>query len=261
LEAERTVWIACAEGEWHTFPPRLAAALAGTPRLRLTALGGSISGEHLQRYLTKWQPDALGLSVTLTANLIGAARSIRAARESGVPVIAGGAAWGEWQQRAHKLGAQLFLADPADLVTAVDEVSAQTGMQELPDIPEEVLLLERAPEELLRRAFERQRQGSVWMQNMNATQEQRTLEDFAWMARHAATAVLCEDTTIVRDLLDWLLTLLTPRGVPGRTILDSALYLAERVEGVAPQAAAILSEQALAAQAALTDPAGEIERA
>ena len=258
-DADQVVWMACAEGEWHTFPPRLAAALARGPRLRLIALGGSISDEHLQRYLSKSQPDALALSATMPVNLVGAARSIRAARSAGVPVVVGGAAWGGDQRRATKLGAQVFVSDPADLSAAVDGLSPHSGIGDLPTIPVEVALLERPPVELLRRALDQQREASVWMQRLNSRHEQRMLEDLEWMARHAAAAVLCDDETIVQDSFEWLLTLLTPQGVPGRVVLDSALYLADAVDGLAPRAAELLNSQALAAQVA-TSPVPVIAR-
>jgi hypothetical protein len=68
--------------------------------------------------------------------------------------------------------------------------------------------------------------------------------DLAWMARHAANAVACDDATIVRDLFQWLRRVLTPRGVPPTAVFDSAHYLAETVQPVAPRAAQILQQEA-----------------
>jgi hypothetical protein len=60
------------------------------------------------------------------------------------------------------------------------------------------------------------------------------------LARHAAAAVACDDPTIIRQLLDWLVGLLTPRGVPVAAVLESGFYLADSIEADAPTAAEML---------------------
>jgi methanogenic corrinoid protein MtbC1 len=100
----RRIALACAEGEWHTMPARLAAELARTSALDVVMLGPSIPATHLQRYLRAASPTALALSATMPTNLIGASRSIQAARAEGIPVLVGGAAWGIGQHRAPPAG-------------------------------------------------------------------------------------------------------------------------------------------------------------
>jgi hypothetical protein len=238
------VVLACAEGEWHTFPPRLAAELSRSPDLRILPLGGSISADHLRRSLRAARPAVLALSVTLTANLVGAARSIRAAVEEGVPVVVGGAAWGGSQERARTLGASAYLGDPTSLGDVIAGLEGPPPVSSLPRIPDEALLLDSPPQELMRLAYDHQLAHSPWMRSMTPYQVEETMRDFAWMARHAANAVLLDDPTIVGDLLRWLLDLLEPRGVPGGVVLDSALYLANAVNPVAPRAATVLRGEA-----------------
>ena len=79
---------------------------------------------------------------------------------------------------------------------------------------------------------------------MSPFQRDRSLEDLRWIARHAAAAVACDDPTIVRDIVTWLIELLTPRGVPVETVLDSVRYLADSVESEAPVAACLLRQEA-----------------
>lgn len=243
--ADVRVIMVCAAGEWHTFPLRLAATVAArSEQLRLTVLGGSVSGDHLRMFLRNAEVDAVALSTTMTAHLIGAAENIRAATEEGVPVVVGGAAWGTGQSRARRLGAALHLRDPSQLAAAVASLDGPRPVADLPDLPQEALLLDSPPEELLRLALKRQAATTPWMRGLTEAQERHTLNDFAWMARHAANAVACDDATIVGDLLVWLLEVLTPRGVPSDLVLDSALHLADAVEPVAPMAAGLLRQQA-----------------
>lgn len=244
----------CTQGEWHTFPLRLAAAVASrSPDIQLTVLGGSISGEHLRRFIRGARPVAVALSTTLSAHLIGAARSIRAACEEGVPVVVGGAAWGEGQHRARRLGANLHVSDPTQLAAAVASLDGPRPVCELPTIAAEALLLDDPPRDLIRLALTRQARSTDSLHDMSEAQEEQALTDLSWLARHAANAVACDEPTIVGEVLHWLVRLSRPRGTPATAVLDAARYLAETVEPVAPVASRILHQQADEARA-LTDP-------
>lgn len=242
--ARRHVVLACAEGEWHTFPARLAADLARTSTLDVTLVGGSVPTAHLQRCLQDLRPDALAVSTTMPSNLIGAARSISAARGEGIPVVVGGAAWGRGQHRAHRLGADAHVEDPADLAGVLEAGMLQATSAAPPSIPVEALLLDSPSPEVLLVALERQVAAHPWMRSMSTRQRADTLDDLRWLARYTGASLACEDPTILRDLLDWLTALLEPRGVPVSAIYDSCLYLAEAVEPEAPGGAALLRDEA-----------------
>jgi methanogenic corrinoid protein MtbC1 len=248
--AARRVVLACAEGEWHTMPARLAAELARSPRLDVVMLGGNVPAAHLQRHLRAMTPTALALSVTMPTNLIGASRSIQAARAEGVPVIVGGAAWGKGQHRARRLGADLHLENPEEMwqviddVEDIDDVTGPPPPLEEHPIPAEALLLDSPSPQMLELVLERQRAASSWMRSMTPYQRDQCYQDLTWMARYAAASVACDDPTIVRDLLSWLQGMLVPLGVPAAAILDGCSYLADAVEHDAPTAAAILRQEA-----------------
>ncbi len=240
----KTVLLACADGEWHTFPARLATALNGdSASVRVLQLGGSISADHLRRYLRNAAPDALAVSTTLTTHLIGAARSIRAGCEEGVPVIVGGRAWGGSQERARRLGANLYLRDASELAAALAECAGPRPVSELPVVPEEAILLDDPPEALLHQAHAQQLRVCRWLKTASARAEREALRDLRWIVRHAANAVACEDSSILGEHLDWQLGLATPRGTPHTVLLDGCLHLADAVESVAPSAASVLREQ------------------
>jgi methanogenic corrinoid protein MtbC1 len=236
--------LACAEGEWHTFPARLTADLARTGSLDIVMLGGSVPADHLQRHLRARRPRALALSCTMVTNLIGAVRSIAAAHAEGIPVIVGGAAWGPGQHRARRLGADLRVDEASDLPAAVVAMQSLEPSNAGRSVPIEALLLDAVPPELLQVALQRQCATSAWMRDMSPFQRDRSLEDLRWIARHAAAAVACDDPTIVRDIVTWLIELLIPRGVPVKTVLDSVRYLADSVESEAPVAASLLRQEA-----------------
>jgi hypothetical protein len=101
-------------------------------------------------------------------------------------------------------------------------------------------LLDAAPRELLMIALERQCAANPWMRGMRPYQRERSLEDLGWLARHAAAAVACDDPTIIRQLLDWLVGLLTPRGVPGCRRSGEWLLSRRQHRGDAPTAAEML---------------------
>lgn len=233
--------VACAEGEWHSLPARLAGELTQAGDVDVVFLGGSIPAEHLQQYLASMSADALALSCTLATNLLGAARSIEAAHAEGVPVVVGGSAWGPGQQRAQRLGADRRMDDPAAIAGILGEL---TGPWERPQIPLEALVLDAPPRELLLLALERQCAASSWMVDMTAFQRDRWLEDLGLLARHAAAGVACDDPSVLGDLLVWLLDPVTRRGIAPQALRDGCHFLADAVEPEAPLAAALLRDQA-----------------
>jgi methanogenic corrinoid protein MtbC1 len=239
-----TVVFACAEGEWHTFPARLAAELLAGTGARSVFLGASVPADHLSRRLEASQPDVLALSCTMPTNLIGAWRSIRAAHELGVPVAVGGRAWGLDDVRAGALGADRRLDDVVELARSRIE-----GVAAAVELPLEALQLDVPDSDVLLLALDRQVAATPWMQTMSDYRRRATLDDLAWLARHAAAAVATSDPRILHELLDWLVALLTPRGVPAAAVIDSCYYLADAVEPTAPLAAGLLRTEADAARA------------
>lgn len=248
------VVLACAEGEWHTMPARLAAALARTPELDVVPLGGSVPAEHLARHLRGARPAALALSCTMATNLVGAARTIAAAHEEGVPVVVGGAAWGPGRHRADRLGADLRLDDPAALgraVAALDVLPAR----EPEGLPVEAMLLDEPRHETLLRALERHGAASAWVRRTSEYARQRTVEDLRLLCRYAAAAIACDDPTVLREMLAWLVELLAPRAVPAAVVLDGCGHLADAVEAETPSGARLLRAEAELAYRAVRVPA------
>ena len=108
--------VACVEGEWHSLPARMAAEILRVRGWDVTYLGPSLPADDLARYVEFQRPDVVGLSCSMPVSLKGAARSIDACREVGVPVLAGGTGFGPDGRYASRLGASAWTADAVQAV-------------------------------------------------------------------------------------------------------------------------------------------------
>ncbi|QGG40759.1 B12-binding domain-containing protein [Aeromicrobium yanjiei] len=229
------VAVACAEGEWHSMPARMAAAIAGaTGRVRVTMLGPSMPARHLHRRLSAGDIDVLALSCTMPTNLIGAAGCVAAAHDAGVPVIAGGRAFGDSPRRADAIGADRWAHD-AELILGTPP--ALTGRSR--DVSAEILMLDAPDEATVSAAQDRMMAAFPELSSMTAYQHARTREDLVWILRHTAAAVLTDDPSIVQHLLTWLCDLLR-EDVPASTIITTAELMADTLEPLSPTGAAML---------------------
>lgn len=230
----RHVAVTCAEGEWHTLPARMAAAIAAAGDVRVTVLGPSMPADHLGRRLQTGDVDVLALSCTVPTNLVGAARCVQAAHAAGVPVVAGGRAFGGDARRAEAIGADAWAADAAELAAPSPALAGRPV-----DIPTEVLLLDAPGDAVVQVVYERLVGAYPRVGQLAAWQRQRTREDLAWMSRYSGAAVLTGDPTVLDDFLAWALRLLDRR-VPADVLTTSAHLVADTVEPDAPRGAAML---------------------
>jgi len=230
----RHVALTCGEGEWHTLPARMVSALAAASDIRVSMLGPSLPAEQLGRRLRAGDVDLVALSCTMPTNLIGAARSIAAAHDAGVPVLAGGRAFGNTARRAYAIGADAWASDPAALMTAAPSLSGRSS-----DVPPEVQLLDAVSAATIEVAYERMLTAFPRLAQMTPSQQAHTREDFRWMARYTAAALLTDDATILDDFLSWLCHLLDGR-VPAAVIKACAHLAADAFEQDAPAGAGLL---------------------
>ena len=218
LEGGPSVAVACAEGEWHALPPRMAAALAAEAGADVTVLGPSMPADHLERRLRLGDVDVLALSCTVPTNLLGAARCVAAAHAAGLPVVAGGRAFAGRPQRAAGIGADLL----ADAPERLAEVPPAAGDDVV--VPAEALWLDSAPESTVEDLL-----------------HGRAREDVRWLLRSTGAAVLTDDDTLLDDALAALLRTAHGR-VPDRVVLDAADVVAAGIVPRAPRGAALLHD-------------------
>lgn len=247
------VVVACAEGEWHSLPARMAGELLRADDLEVSVLGAGIPVDRLRQYLAT-DPDVLALSATMPTSLVGAARSIAAARAEGVPVVVGGGAWGDGQRRARALGAHLRLDDIRQLRDRIEEIRTWDPPP-LPVVPAETSWLEEVPRDVVDAALDR-RYDDARTPDAGDGPRAEEHKELRWIAQHTAAAVLCDDPTVVADVLRWLLAMKEARGLPGAAVLDGACCLADVIEAAAPRAAAILRREVASLDPALLEQPG-----
>lgn len=136
--------IACAEGEWHVLPTRIAALALTRAGWPVSFLGASTPADQLERYLAKLDAVALGLSCSRSVNLVGAQRSVTAAHRAGTPVLVSGAGFGADPDRASAIGADAWGVDVAAALAVLDgwlvappDLATPTGDVAGCDIPAE----------------------------------------------------------------------------------------------------------------------------
>jgi methanogenic corrinoid protein MtbC1 len=89
-QARGRVAVVAAEGEWHALPVRLAGHAFARAGLEVVYLGAGVPADDVARTLPALGVDALAVSVTVPANLFGAARTVAAGRAASLPVLLGG---------------------------------------------------------------------------------------------------------------------------------------------------------------------------
>jgi methanogenic corrinoid protein MtbC1 len=216
---EQTVVVACAEEEWHVLPARMFAEQLRAAGWDVVFLGASTPAEHLQRFVAAEQPAAVAVSCTVPLYLHGARRAIAAGHAAGVPVLAGGAAFGAAPDRAAAIGADAWASTldgavatlsgwvsnrPPLAAPLVDDAPALTAGAERP------LIVERAMSALASR-FPPLADYTNW-------QLARTREDLDYILRFAEASVLTGDDSISTGFASWLKSVLAARGLPDGTV-------------------------------------------
>lgn len=103
--------LACAHGELHGSAGRMFSLQLREAGIDVRFIGASAPVEEIERHLRESPPDALGVSCTMSATLVGAAKMVAAARRVGVPVLAGGPAFSRSPRAADLLGVDVVADD------------------------------------------------------------------------------------------------------------------------------------------------------
>jgi methanogenic corrinoid protein MtbC1 len=196
--------VACAEGEWHTLPARLAAERLRAKGHHVAFIGPTPTPAHLGRYLQQTGATALGLSCTLDANLPGARRCIEAAHAVGVPVVGGGAAFDGRELRGLQVG--------VDAVNGVDELAAflrKPAVRMAEGVPtaranrQEAIDLEVASGSVVDATMAELALRSPPLRRFDRGQIAQLRDHLVWLTRYAGAAVDLVDPTILPEYLDW----------------------------------------------------------
>ena len=189
------VVVSCAEGEDHSLPARMVAAYLIYLGWRVTFLGATLPAADLGAFLDEHQPAALLLSCTAHGNLLGARACIKAAHRAGVPVIAGGFAFGANSHRAEALGADGWVPDPRQLEHLLDSWDPDLAAAEAKVLTDEdAIMLADALPGLIETAV---------TEELGGVSVAPTRADLSLLGESLTAAVLLNDRSLIDDFVTW----------------------------------------------------------
>jgi hypothetical protein len=198
----------------------------------------------------------LAVSCNLALFFGGVTRLADAAHRHDIPVLAGGQALGREPGRAASLGADAWAAGIGDAIAVLrgwrhrrPHVSADPT----PARSAAVHLAFIAPE-IAREALRSLSAGYPPAASFNEKQLARAREQLVTITRFTAAARLVDDQTVLTEMLDWLRTFLTSRGVPAAALTAALSALAPIIRRADPGAARLVLD-ALRDEPALTPSA------
>lgn len=235
------VVVACMDGEWHALPPRLVAEVLRLRGWQVTFLGASVPAPHLVSYLHRHDAHAVALACALPMRLPHAHRMIEACRRVDVPVVVGGRGFGADGRWARKLGVAWAPGAPSAADLIADERTLRrvppAELSHLADDEYTSLLKRRG--ELIDGALAELRERDPGARDYTPSQMDSTVSDLGYIVDFLAAALYVDDATLFTEFVDWLVEILTSRGVPAPT-LGSTLEHYGRVLHDFPRAARFL---------------------
>ncbi|MER7665764.1 cobalamin-dependent protein [Streptomyces sp. NPDC096193] len=230
------VTVACVDKEWHALPARL---LAETLRLRgwqVDYLSAQVPTPHVIGHIHRTGPDVVCLSSSLPTRLPLAHAAITACQAAGVPVMAGGLAFGIDGRHARLLGADAWAPEAR---TAADQLAAgplpepPPPHQTIDDLPhltdQEYSLVTQTSRRLVRETFQGLAQRFPAMTDYSNEQRERTAEDLTHIVDFLAAALYVDDAEVFTGFLTWTADILTARGVPARSLVPGLDLLEDQL--------------------------------
>lgn len=231
-----TLVMVCAEGEWHALPARMATELLIAGGWRVIHLGPATPAAQLWAFLTGVEADAVGVSATMTANLTGAARTVRVARRLGYPVLCGGAAFDATGRRARAIGAH---GQPRGLSgrLVIDEVS--WGETAAPDMDGDWARLDVERVRIVRDAVAWLGAGDFADEDRAASWLEPITVELERIVSVTASALLCDEADMVSEHRAWVRERLAAIGAPAGAADRSFDAVAAVVDRVVPGASTL----------------------
>lgn len=228
------VVVATAEGDDHSLPARLVATHLLYLGYRTTYLGANVLAADLGDYLAAEPPEALVLACAMTNHLVGARAGIRAGHAAGVPVIAGGRAFGETGDWASILGADAWASTPRDVPQILDswnpEPRAAEGRAADPS-PDLMELMQQRPSIIA--AAQRE------LASRSDSGDPRLLAEISLLLGAVEASLLVNDDRPIAEMIRWQGSTLSAHGYDSARLPADSLRAALR--GVAPSAERALS--------------------
>lgn len=211
--------VGCAEREWHALAAMVVATSFRARGWEVTFLGAATPAERLYSYLHQVEPDAVAISCSVSGGLPSTRRSIESVTTAGVPVLAGGAAFGTDDRRARALGATAWAPTLLDGLELVDDLS--TTVEPVPALPQDAVAEQRTLDaehhSFVRRIAERWEPAGVVDRGDLVADNDLTLvtrDCVEQPLRALEGALLTDDGRLVRETADWVREVLGARSVP-----------------------------------------------
>ncbi|MFE1289850.1 B12-binding domain-containing protein [Streptomyces sp. NPDC058751] len=226
------ITVACVDGEWHALPARLLAEVLRLRGWRVDFLGAHVPTPHLIAHLHRTGPRAVALSSSVPTHLPTAHMAVTACQAAGVPVIAGGAAFGPDGRHARALGADGWAPDArgaaAVLERGLDRPGPPAVHQTVDDLPhladQEYTIVAATTHQLVKQTLADLEDRFEPLRGYTERQRRHTAEDLAHIVEYLATSLYVADVELFTGFVLWTADILTARGVPARS-LDPALDL------------------------------------
>ncbi|MFH8798228.1 B12-binding domain-containing protein [Streptomyces sp. NPDC017936] len=231
------VTLSCVDGEWHAFPARLVAEVLTLRGWRVDFLGAQTPTPHLIAHLHRTNPGAVLLSGSIPTHLPTAHAAITACQAVGVPVLAGGRAFGADGRYARALGADRWAADArgafAVLEAGLARPDASVIRQAVDDLPhladQEYTLVVQSRPQLVKQTLVDLETRFPAMRGYSDDQRERTAEDLAHIVDFLATALYVDDPDLFTTFLTWTADILQARHVPARSLVCGLDIMADQL--------------------------------
>lgn len=237
------VLLLCVEGDWHSVPARMAATLLLLEGWPVRFVGASAPADDVGRYAAELAPVAVAVSCTVASFLAGAARTVEAVHDAGLPVIAGGRGFGSDARRADAIGADHWAPDVADAAACLErwrrEGAPTPRRGHAPPGAAAHRRLRAVHAAALAEAYADLLDRLPAMADYDERQRAATRADLSSILDFLAAAVLTDDPTVVTDLLAWLVNVLAARGVPAHVVPPGIAALADAL-GEVPEGRRLL---------------------
>lgn len=219
------ITVACVDGEWHALPARLLAEVLRLRGWQVDYLGAQVPAPHLIAHVHRTGPDAVALSSSVATRLPAAHATITACQAVGVPVLVGGAAFGEDGRYARQLGADAWAPDgraAADLLARGPLKRPVTGHQPIDDLPhladQEYTMVSRDSGRLVGAVLAGLEDRFPAMRSYTDRQRQHTAEDVGHIVDFLVVALYMDCERLFTRFLTWTAGILTARGVPAAAL-------------------------------------------
>ena len=234
--------VTCAEGDFHSLAAQMFGELLREHGIGVAVLGASTPAEVVAEFLVRSGAGSLAISCSVPIFFPGTVRLVDAAHRQGIPVIAGGPAFGHGPRRAERLGADAWALTAADAAAILlGWRSEPPSVSRDPTLVDPVALRLTAQAEALGgAAFDGLAACFPPMAGYDERRIARTREDLVFIVQFLAATLLAADQAIFGDFLYWLQNLLVQRGVPPRALITGLEALRPVVEAVDAGAALLL---------------------